>query len=266
MLISHAIMQRQGERQLNLCHCQGPSESDPINPSTALAPLAEQAPALPSQSQQHSHRPPVQFRILSSAALLINTTPRPFNSRTVVSLRTMLRPCTGSSQSHHQSVAAAAPGTMASPTAFSLFFPLPNKGQWSPADEAGAFDDDRSSITTSPSSPSSSSSAGSVDCTLSLGTPSSRRAAADPVEQAKRAAAQPAYSSASAAPWDVAADQSYYYCFHGSKPAAAGAAKGAVARAEHDALLADRHCANCGTSSTPLWRNGPRGPKVNMLP
>ncbi|RCV16398.1 hypothetical protein SEVIR_3G136200v4 [Setaria viridis] len=179
----------------------------------------------------------------------------------------MLRHCTGNS--HHQSVATAAPGKTMASTTFSLFFPLPTKGPWPPAaaDEAGAFDDDRSSITTSPSSPSSSSSAGSVDCTLSLGTPSSRRAAAEPAEQAKRAAAQPAYpsvsasASASAVSWDVAADQPYYYCCHGSKPAAAGAAKGAVARAEHDQLLVDRRCANCGTSSTPLWRNGPRGPK-----
>ncbi|CAL4901665.1 unnamed protein product [Urochloa decumbens] len=180
----------------------------------------------------------------------------------------MLRHC---SDRAHQSVAAAAPGTstttMAS-TTFSLFFPLPaNKGQWpAAADEvAAAFDDDHSSITTSPSSPSSSSSAGSVDCTLSLGTPSSRRAAAEPAElmTAKRAAARPAYTSvpASAVSWDVAAaaaDQSYYCC-QGGKPA--GAATGAVARAEHDAMLVDRRCANCGTLSTPLWRNGPRGPK-----
>ena len=170
----------------------------------------------------------------------------------------MLRHCTGSS---HQSVAAA-PGTMAS-TTFSLFFPLP-QAQWPVADEAAAFDDDRSSITTSPSSPSSASSAGSVDCTLSLGTPSSRRAAAaaaDRAELAKRAAL-PAYPSASASPvsWDAAADQSYYCC-QASKP---GAAKVAAARAEHDPLLMDRRCANCGTSSTPLWRNGPRGPKVCM--
>ena len=167
----------------------------------------------------------------------------------------MLRHCTGSS---HQSVAAA-PGTMAS-TTFSLFFPPP-EAQWPAADEAAAFDDDRSSITTSPSSPSSASSAGSVDCTLSLGTPSSRRAAAADRAELARRAAQPAYPSVSASPvsWDVAADQSYCCC-QASKP---GAVKGgAVARAEHDPLLTDRRCANCGTSSTPLWRNGPRGPKV----
>jgi len=177
----------------------------------------------------------------------------------VASLRIMLRHCTGSS--HHQSVAAA-PGTMAS-TTFSLFFPPP-EAQWPAADEAAAFDDDRSSVTTSPSSPSSASSAGSVDCTLSLGTPTSRRAAAAAADRAElpKRAALPAYPSASASPvsWDAAADQSYYCC-QASKP---GAAKVAAARAEHDPLLRDRRCANCGTSSTPLWRNGPRGPKVCM--
>ncbi|CAL4895021.1 unnamed protein product [Urochloa decumbens] len=175
----------------------------------------------------------------------------------------MLRHC---SDRAHQSVAAAAPGTTMPSTTFSLFFPLPNTGQWpapAPADEAAAaFDDDHSSITTSPSSPSSSSSAGSVDCTLSLGTPSSRRAAEPAELTAKRAAARPAYPSVS---WDVAAADQSYYCCQGGKPGVAaggcGAAKGAVARAEHDVMLVDRRCANCGTSSTPLWRNGPRGPK-----
>ncbi|CAN6350106.1 unnamed protein product [Urochloa humidicola] len=175
----------------------------------------------------------------------------------------MHRHCTGSA---HQTVAAA-PGTSMASTTFSLFFPLPNKGQWPPAadEAAAAFDDDRSSITTSPSSPSSSlSSAGSVDCTLSLGTPSSRRAAEPAELTAKRAAARPAYPSvsASAVSWDVAASDQSYYCCQGAVAAGGGcASKGAVARAEHDAMLVDRRCANCGTSSTPLWRNGPRGPK-----
>ncbi|OEL17204.1 hypothetical protein BAE44_0021776 [Dichanthelium oligosanthes] len=176
----------------------------------------------------------------------------------------MLRHCSGSS---HQSIAAAPlPATMAS-TTFSLFFPVP-KAQWpaAAADEAAAaaFDDDHSSITTSPSSPSSSSSAGSVDCTLSLGTPSSRRATAEPTKRAAQPPAYPSVSAASAVSWDVAADQSYYCCQGSKKPTAVTACaanKGTVARTDHDALLMDRRCANCGTSSTPLWRNGPRGPK-----
>ncbi|KAM0923512.1 hypothetical protein ACQ4PT_005493 [Festuca glaucescens] len=62
---------------------------------------------------------------------------------------------------------------------------------------------------------------GSVDCTLSLGTPSTRRAA------------EAGGARAPAAPG-------------GQQQANAGGA---------------RRCANCDTTSTPLWRNGPRGPK-----
>ncbi|EPS73261.1 hypothetical protein M569_01500 [Genlisea aurea] len=59
-----------------------------------------------------------------------------------------------------------------------------------------------------------------VDCTLSLGTPSTRRA-------------------------ENALPQS--------------TAKGHRAGAGDCFFV--RRCANCGTTSTPLWRNGPRGPK-----
>ncbi|KAL6610762.1 hypothetical protein ACP70R_040731 [Stipagrostis hirtigluma subsp. patula] len=60
---------------------------------------------------------------------------------------------------------------------------------------------------------------GAVDCTLSLGTPSTRRAAA--------ATAAASCGKESGRGWPPA----------------------------------DRRCANCDTTSTPLWRNGPRGPK-----
>nr|AAD39588.1 10A19I.2 [Oryza sativa Japonica Group] len=163
---------------------------------------------------------------------------------------------------HHQDVAAAgSPGDMASST-FSLFFPMSNGQCWPPStvEESAAYDD-HSTVTTSPSSPSSSST-GSVDCTLSLGTPSSRRA--EPVAAAAPAANHGApvpahYPSLSAATvsWDATAES--YYCGQQGRPAT-GAAK-CAAGAGHDALL-DRRCANCGTASTPLWRNGPRGPKV----
>ncbi|WVZ99711.1 hypothetical protein U9M48_044972 [Paspalum notatum var. saurae] len=173
----------------------------------------------------------------------------------------MLRHChwRDSGGSDHRSIAAAAPGATMASTTFSLFLPL-HTAQWpTTATAADALDDDHSSLTgTSPSSPSSSST-GSVDCTLSLGTPSSRRA-----ELPKRADAHQAPHPSAAVSWDVAAaaaDQSYYCC-SGSKPAAAAAKSAAgVARADHDQMLVDRRCANCGTSSTPLWRNGPRGPK-----
>ena len=171
----------------------------------------------------------------------------------------MLRNCSSShhqhQHSHHQHQSMATDSTT-----FSLFFPRHNnKAEFAPvAMAADGFDDDsHSSVTTSPSSPSSSST-GSVDCTLSLGTPSSRRAA----ETAKQRPACLASAS-----WDVAAaaDQSYCCCCccqGGSRPSAA-----AVPCAGHgqDPMLVDRRCAYCGTSSTPLWRNGPRGPKVCLL-
>lgn len=78
---------------------------------------------------------------------------------------------------------------------------------------------------------------GSVDCTLSLGTPSTRRAEA--------VGAPPA---AGAMHWG---DQ------------ACNNANGGVGRQQESAAAPSaRRCANCDTTSTPLWRNGPRGPKV----
>ncbi|PUZ55492.1 hypothetical protein GQ55_5G216400 [Panicum hallii var. hallii] len=77
---------------------------------------------------------------------------------------------------------------------------------------------------------------GSVDCTLSLGTSSTRRA---------EAGAARAQAPSGALHWEAAPVSS---CNNGSSQQEANAA-GA------------RRCANCGTTSTPLWRNGPRGPK-----
>uniref|UniRef100_A0ACD5TD84 Uncharacterized protein n=1 Tax=Avena sativa TaxID=4498 RepID=A0ACD5TD84_AVESA len=159
---------------------------------------------------------------------------------------------------HHHS------GAMAAASTFSLFFPPPpnSKAQWPPAEEAYYSYDDHSTVTTtttSPSSPASSSSAGSVDCTLSLGTPSSRRGALDPDMARHGVPPQQSVSAAVALPWDAAAgaESSCYYQQQGRPVAAAGICRGA---AGHEQLL-DRRCANCGTASTPLWRNGPRGPK-----
>uniref|UniRef100_A0ACD5T6Y2 Uncharacterized protein n=1 Tax=Avena sativa TaxID=4498 RepID=A0ACD5T6Y2_AVESA len=156
---------------------------------------------------------------------------------------------------HHHSGQNAATGTgaMAAASTFSLFFPPPpsTKGLWPPAEEAYYSYDDHSTVTTtSPSSPASSSSGGSVDCTLSLGTPSSRRGALEP-DMARQGAMMPA---AAALPWDAAAvAESCYYQQQQGRPVCRAAAG-------HEQLL-DRRCANCGTASTPLWRNGPRGPK-----
>ncbi|TVU35642.1 hypothetical protein EJB05_17551, partial [Eragrostis curvula] len=79
---------------------------------------------------------------------------------------------------------------------------------------------------------------GSVDCTLSLGTPSTRRAEAG--------ARAPAPAPTGGMHWDAAAG-----CNSGRQES----------RAEPASNASARRCANCDTTSTPLWRNGPRGPK-----
>ncbi|KAL6845337.1 hypothetical protein ACP4OV_024832 [Aristida adscensionis] len=84
---------------------------------------------------------------------------------------------------------------------------------------------------------------GSVDCTLSLGTPSTRRA-----EAGARAPA----ASAAGLHWEASGNGASRH-----ESAAPRAAEGSAAGAAASA----RRCANCDTTSTPLWRNGPRGPK-----
>lgn len=92
-----------------------------------------------------------------------------------------------------------------------------------------------------------------VDCTLSLSTPSSRSTANDRSRSGGRI---------SNLCWDIFNPK--------QQPAGRGAGDGGAAggvQVHHlggEALLA-RRCANCDTTSTPLWRNGPRGPKVTKL-
>ncbi|KAI3712895.1 hypothetical protein L1987_71464 [Smallanthus sonchifolius] len=78
-------------------------------------------------------------------------------------------------------------------------------------------------------------SSSSVDCTLSLATPSARLTSDD-------------YNSRFC--WDFLQPDN-----PSRPPPSLKSIRGAG-----DSLLA-RRCANCDTTSTPLWRNGPRGPK-----
>ncbi|XP_039155856.1 GATA transcription factor 19 [Eucalyptus grandis] len=78
-------------------------------------------------------------------------------------------------------------------------------------------------------SSSSSPSSSSVDCTLSLGTPSTRLVGGG----------------------DDGSDDHHYR--------RSGGGGGGGGGGGHPLLA--RRCANCDTTSTPLWRNGPRGPK-----
>lgn len=82
----------------------------------------------------------------------------------------------------------------------------------------------------------------SVDCTLSLGTPSTRLCNDDDDRRFS------SHTSNALGSWDF---------LHGAKKGGGGGGNNLIAR----------RCANCDTTSTPLWRNGPRGPKViNMCP
>ncbi|KAG8373698.1 hypothetical protein BUALT_Bualt11G0051700 [Buddleja alternifolia] len=96
------------------------------------------------------------------------------------------------------------------------------------------------------SSPSSS----SVDCTLSLGTPSTRLTNENNHHDEKKRS-----SCMSNFGWNILQSK--------HTPPSAKSHRGSSngnAASGGDPLLA-RRCANCDTTSTPLWRNGPRGPK-----
>ncbi|XP_010432159.1 PREDICTED: GATA transcription factor 19 isoform X2 [Camelina sativa] len=75
----------------------------------------------------------------------------------------------------------------------------------------------------------------SVDCTLSLGTPSTRLCNDDD-------GCRFSSHTSDALGWDF---------LNGAKKGGGGGGNN----------LLSRRCANCDTTSTPLWRNGPRGPK-----
>lgn len=103
---------------------------------------------------------------------------------------------------------------------FSMFFSLEN-------DDQNNQDYDNISSSTS-----------HVDCTLSLGTPSTR------LDDDHRR-----FSSASS-------NMSGEYFYHGGSTKTTSYMKGG---GDHNL---PRRCASCDTTSTPLWRNGPKGPKV----
>ncbi|KAJ4872637.1 GATA transcription factor 18 [Raphanus sativus] len=108
-------------------------------------------------------------------------------------------------------------------------------------------------------------SASVVDCTLSLGTPSTRLCEED--EKRRRTASYGASSSISNF-WELlhtknnntkttpSFDAPSFSTSNPIKPILGCSSS----YGGGDSLLA-RRCANCDTTSTPLWRNGPRGPK-----
>ncbi|KAL6521504.1 hypothetical protein OROGR_018073 [Orobanche gracilis] len=119
---------------------------------------------------------------------------------------------------------------------FSMLFSMANNG---PRD----FDEDGDMYSTTTPPP-----AAPVDCTLSLGTPSTR--VSNDHHENKHSSCMSNFG------WNILPSK------HTPPPPPPSASKSHRGRSNGggDPLLA-RRCANCDTTSTPLWRNGPRGPK-----
>ncbi|KAK4262168.1 hypothetical protein QN277_027755 [Acacia crassicarpa] len=122
-------------------------------------------------------------------------------------------------------------------TSFSMLFSMPNHKSY-----GGDCDNTYSFASTTPS-PSS------VDCTLSLGTPSTRLCQ----DEEKRHRHDP--RSVSNFCWDL------FQSKHTSESHTKSARNTSTSNSSNNDPLLARRCANCDTTSTPLWRNGPRGPK-----
>nr|XP_043608496.1 GATA transcription factor 19-like [Erigeron canadensis] len=93
-----------------------------------------------------------------------------------------------------------------------------------------------------------------VDCTLSLATPSTRLITSSDY-----------YDSAESRPssrfcWDFLNSDNHHSATPPPPPPSYKAISNRGGATTVDSLLV-RRCASCDTTSTPLWRNGPRGPK-----
>ncbi|KAK7307532.1 hypothetical protein VNO77_40693 [Canavalia gladiata] len=144
----------------------------------------------------------------------------------------MHRCCSGGSQGHVMGPCTCGMfHSHSQSNSFSMLFSMPNHKP--PYDESNMYDYDYDYSFT----PSSSS---SVDCTLSLGTPSTRFTE-DEEKRTRRSFC-----------WDLLQSK--------HNPQSQSKSTRPTLTTTNDPLLA-RRCANCDTTSTPLWRNGPRGPK-----
>ncbi|XP_015576253.1 GATA transcription factor 19 [Ricinus communis] len=132
---------------------------------------------------------------------------------------------------------------------FTMLFSMPNNHPHNSYDETDMY----------PFPSSSSSSSSSVDCTLSLGTPSTRLCEDD--DKRSICHDRRPTSCMSNFCWDILQNKNTPYSPQNHKTTARGSNTTTNSNsANNDPLLA-RRCANCDTTSTPLWRNGPRGPK-----
>lgn len=121
-------------------------------------------------------------------------------------------------------------------TFFSLLFPL--SGSKHSTNNTSSYDDP------------------TVDCTLSLGTPSTRHAETT-TRTRPHGSRQSGGSCASSISWDVVSTESNGCNKQLNKSSGSN-------READGSTRMTRQCANCDTTSTPLWRNGPKGPKVCM--
>lgn len=105
-----------------------------------------------------------------------------------------------------------------------------------------------------------------VDCTLSLGTPSTRLCEED---KNRRRSTSSAASSCISNFLDLLHTKNNNSktmpCSNVPSFSTANSMKPTRGCSGGGDSLLSRRCANCDTTSTPLWRNGPRGPKVIKL-
>ncbi|ERM94740.1 hypothetical protein AMTR_s00011p00253850 [Amborella trichopoda] len=99
----------------------------------------------------------------------------------------------------------------------------------------------------------------SVDCTLSLGPPSARQRGASSSSDlgSRPGCGQSSPTGATRFWWDIDLQLMHRQQQHQARQQQRRSSGLSVGG---DPLMA-RRCANCDTTSTPLWRNGPRGPK-----
>ncbi|MCL7031023.1 hypothetical protein MKW94_022767 [Papaver nudicaule] len=113
-------------------------------------------------------------------------------------------------------------------------------------------------ITPSPSS--------AVDCTLSLGTPSTRKTNNSVmIDNHRKSTSCLTSSSKFCKSWDIfEPNKNHHQEQQRHTSSTAHNIKNIISRG-YNSISKDqtigRRCANCDTTSTPLWRNGPRGPK-----
>lgn len=99
----------------------------------------------------------------------------------------------------------------------------------------------------------------SVDCTLSLGTPSTRLTN-DNEKKSVYYSNERRSSKCMSNFWDILHPKKHMSTTPSSAHKSTRGGSNGNNNSTTDPLVA-RRCANCDTTSTPLWRNGPRGPK-----